>query len=171
MVFSLVVFVFPFLPLGCVFCCMFLDQVSPHWLTFSFPSTSDSCMYLPVHYDSEAFYHSGIFSHALTVPRCFVEPHPPTCLQSLFSTLVVEWYTWRAQVTNPNLFSPLQDAIFKSSLTHMSMNWIFSVFCVNFQCLKSPNVTPRWLRFAGWSGGHVLCAISPAARRWWLQER
>lgn len=141
---------------------LFLDQVSPHWLTFSFPSTNDSCMYLPVCYDSEAFYHSGIFSSCHNCSTSFVDPHPPTCLQNLFSTLIVERCTWRAQVTILICSHLYKMPIFKCSLTHMSMSWIFSVFCefcVNFECLKSPNITPPF-EFGGWGGGRALCHLS-----------
>lgn len=105
----------------------FQIQASPHRLTRSFPSTNDSCVYLPVYYEGEDFYYTGMF----TFPRCSsFDPHPPACLRSLFSTLVVEWCTWRSQY----LYSPLWDAIFESPLTHMSRSWILFVFYVRFVC-------------------------------------
>lgn len=56
---------------------LFLDQASPHWLTFSFPSTNDSCMYLPV-----CVMMVKLFTILCHIGLCFFffcHPHPPAC--------------------------------------------------------------------------------------------
>lgn len=158
-------FVFPFLPQGCIFCCMIqvLDQASPDWVTFSFPSTNDSCMYPSVYYDSEAFHHAGIFFFLFFFPslNCstsFVFWSTPS---NLFTESVLCTGCWVMHLKgtghSPNLFSPPQDAILKSPLTHMSMSvsmsWIICVyvkFCVYFECLKvqTPHLDD-WVELGG----------------------
>lgn len=129
----------------------FWNQASPHWLTCSFPSTNDGCMYLPVYLTVMLFTILAYFLEP-TVPRCLsFDPHPPTCLRSLFTTLVVEWCTWRAQVTIL-ICSHFYKMPFSSLLSLVSISWIFSVFMwVPFAIWMSysPNTTPWWLRWVG----------------------
>lgn len=137
--FCVVVLLFsPFLPLSCIFSCItFWIQAFSHRLTFSFPSTNDSCVFLLVLLRWSVLPFWYIFSSLnFSTLFVFLIRTLQLVLRSRFSTLVVEWCTWRAQVTiliccHPHRmpFSNLQELI------HFCVfMWVLFVK-LNFECL------------------------------------
>ena len=97
------------------------------------------------------------------LPFCailFFSSSTPSSLFGLFSTLVVEWCTWRAQVTALTCSHLCIRCHYVFS--HSYCPWVEYFLCLcevlcQFLNVLSLNTTPRWLRWVG-AGGRWTCA-------------
>ena len=153
------------LPQGCRFCCLtlFLDQASPHWLTFSFPSTNDSCMYLPVCVMVVKLFtilcHIGLLLLVFFFFFFFVFHTLPLFGFFFFSGCFVAHFEGHRSQPSPVLTSVRCHYVF----THSYCPWVEYFLCLcevlcQFLNVLSPNTTPRWLSWVG-AGGRWTCAV------------
>lgn len=138
---------------------LFLDQASPHWLTFSFPSTNDSCMYLPV-----CVMMVKLFTILCHIGLCFFffffVIHTLQLVGSVLYTgcWVMHLEGHRSQ-PSPVLTSVRCHYVF----SHSYCPWVEYFLCLcevlcQFLNVLSPNTTPRWLSWVG-AGGRWTCAV------------